>query len=120
MNDDMFKKVVELARNKYNTIELEHAKSLMEKDEIFLIDVRPSEIYSQAHLPNSINIPLSKLENSKDLPKNMDSQILTICNRGNSSLAGLIILKALGYNRVKSMNGGTLEWINKGYKIEQS
>lgn len=114
----LLKKIIENARNKYNTIEIEEAKELIEKQNPIIIDVRNNEIYKQAHLPNAINISILEISESKNLPENIDTSIITVCNRGNASLMGLIILNSLGYKNVKSMNGGTLGWIQKGLKIE--
>ncbi|MCH7974221.1 MAG: rhodanese-like domain-containing protein, partial [Bacteroidetes bacterium] len=51
------------------------------------------------------------------LTKDKDYPIITVCNVGNQSIEGLLILKSLGYSNVKSLNGGTTGWILKGFPI---
>ena len=70
-------------------------------------------------MPGAINMPLAELgENSQALnilPRDLDAPILSICQRGNASLSGLLFLKSLGYRNVRSVDGGTLAWRNKGF-----
>jgi len=44
----------------------------------------------------------------------LDQPIITVCNRGNLSLTGMLILKSKGYRNVKSLNGGTTGWLENG------
>ena len=47
-----------------------------------------------------------------------DAPIITVCDRGNVSLLGVLYLVSLGYKNARSLNGGTLGWIDKGYPVE--
>ena len=108
------------ARNAENTIEIEDAKKLIEKEKPVVVDVRPDAMYAQGHIPGAKSIPLPKLSQSlEQLPKDKDSKILTVCNLGNSSILGMIFLRAIGYNNVKSINNGTQGWIGKGLPVEK-
>ena len=84
--------------------------------------MRPSEQYDEAHIPGAINMPLAGLgENGQALgvlPRNLDAPILSVCQRGNASLSGLLFLKSLGYRNVRSITGGTLAWREKGYATD--
>ena len=84
-----------------------------------MLDVRPTAEYDEAHIPGATNIPLADLgENSEYLavlPQDRDAPILSVCQRGNASLSGLLFLKSLGYRNVRSMTGGTLAWRDKGF-----
>ena len=52
-----------------------------------------------------INIPLSELGGNADylavLPRDRDAPVLSVCQRGNASLSGLLFLKSLGYRNVR-------------------
>jgi rhodanese-related sulfurtransferase len=48
------------------------------------------------------------------LPEDRETPIVTVCNRGNISIEGALVLKSLGYKNVRSMNGGTTAWMDQG------
>ncbi len=101
------------------TVAVEDAHAQWQHDKPFVLDVRPTDQYDEAHVPGAINMPLAELgENSQALnilPRDLDAPILSICQRGNASLSGLLFLKSLGYRNVRSVDGGTLAWRNKGF-----
>jgi rhodanese-related sulfurtransferase len=101
------------------TLGVEDAHTQWQRDKPFVLDVRPTDQYDEAHVPGAINMPLAELgENSQALnilPRDLDAPILSICQRGNASLSGLLFLKSLGYRNVRSVDGGTLAWRDKGF-----
>ncbi|MEK6937029.1 MAG: pyridoxal-phosphate dependent enzyme, partial [Nanoarchaeota archaeon] len=120
MIENLFSEMIQISRNEYNTTNVEEAKKFIERENPEIIDVRPSFVYSQAHIPNAKNIPVDKLIQEKEsLPKDKSRPILTVCQAGNTSLIGTLLLKALGYNNVKSIEKGTTGWIEKGYPVEK-
>lgn len=115
----LFDEILRIARNPNTTIEPEAAKDMIAEKSPLIIDVRPAEIYSFGHIPNAKNIPLNQLSGKKNLlPQDKNAQILTVCQHGNSSIAGMLYLRAMGYNNVKSINKGTQGWIEKGYPVD--
>ena len=83
------------------------------------MDVRPGDQYDEAHIPGAVSLPLAELGNNKSaLPASLDAPILTVCQRGNASLSGVLFLKSLGYRNVRSLDGGTLAWREKGFETE--
>ena len=54
----------------------------------------------------------------QSLPADRDAPILSVCQRGNASLSGLLFLKSLGYRNVRSITGGTLAWREKGFATD--
>ena len=85
----------------------------------FMLDVRPSNEYREAHIPGAVSRPLAGLaEHHAGLPDDLDAPILSVCQRGNASLSGVLFLKSLGYRNVRSMTGGTLAWREKGFATD--
>jgi cysteine synthase/rhodanese-related sulfurtransferase len=82
-----------------------------------LIDVRdPEEVQGQG-IPGAINLPLGDLTAGKSsalLPSDLSAPILVICARGTRSLYALLLLKAKGYQNVKSIRGGIDAWVETG------
>ncbi len=98
------------------TIDVDAAHDQWQADRPYVLDVRPSEQYQEAHIPGAINRPLAQLgEHHAGLPGNLDAPILSVCQRGNASLSGVLFLKSLGYRNVRSITGGTLAWREKGF-----
>ena len=103
------------------TVDVDTAHALLQNGKPFVVDVRPREQYREAHLPGAVNMPLAELGDGQApaaLPADRGAPILSVCQRGNASLSGLLFLKSLGYRNVRSMTGGTLAWREKGYPVD--
>lgn len=101
------------------TIALDEAHEGLQSDRWFVVDVRPGDQYDEAHIPGAVSLPLAELGNDKSaLPASLDTPILTVCQRGNASLSGVLFLKSLGYRNVRSLDGGTLAWREKGFETD--
>jgi len=99
------------------TIDVDSAHAEWNTGKLFVVDVRPRDQFAEAHLPDAINMPLAEIqENHQGLPEDFDAPILSVCQRGNASLSGLLFLKSLGYRNVRSIDGGTLAWREKGFE----
>ena len=110
-------KMVENVRGSADlTIDIDAAHVQWQGGKSSVIDVRPSDQYREAHIPGAISMPLSELgEDLSALPSDLDAPILSVCQRGNASLSGVLFLKSLGYRDVRSIIGGTLAWREKGF-----
>ena len=113
-------KMVENVRGNADlTIDVDSAHAQWQEGRSSVIDVRPSEEYREAHVPGAVSLPLAALgEDLSALPSDLDTPILSVCQRGNASLSGLLVLKSLGYRNVRSMTGGTLAWREKGFETD--
>ena len=116
--NQLFDSMVENVRgNAKLTISVDDAHAQLQNGRPFVLDVRPRDQYNEAHLPGAVNIPLSEIEEDyAELPDDLDAPILSVCQRGNASLSGLLFLKSLGYCNVRSISGGTLAWREKGFE----
>jgi cysteine synthase/rhodanese-related sulfurtransferase len=118
--EELYNKLIELNRNALNTIELSEAVASREGEKSLFVDVRNSDQYSATHIEGAINIPNDELLFGDDrLPVEKDAAIITVCNKGNMSLQGLLVLKSLGYSNVRSLNGGTIGWDDAGYPVKK-
>eukprot|EP01100_Stratorugosa_tubuloviscum_P007606 TRINITY_DN3149_c0_g2_i1.p1 TRINITY_DN3149_c0_g2~~TRINITY_DN3149_c0_g2_i1.p1 ORF type:complete len:406 (+),score=187.55 TRINITY_DN3149_c0_g2_i1:126-1220(+) len=82
---------------------------------IVILDVRESSEYNSnefSHIPTSISMPLNKIvELSKQLNKNQ--QIICVCRAGVRSTTAAAVLIGLGFENVKNMTGGMIDWAPK-------
>ena len=101
------------------TIDVDAAHAQLQNGRPFVMDVRPRDEYQEAHVPGAVNMPLKELgEDHSALPSDLDAPILSVCQRGNASLSGVLFLKSLGYRNVRSITGGTLAWREKGFATD--
>jgi len=110
----LLQSLVANSRNPHNTCEVEDLRVLLENGSTdpLLIDVRPPDVYSKGHLPGALNIPVAELTTTDaGLPPDLEAPIVTVCNRGNMSISGMLVLQSLGYRNVRSLNGGTIGWV---------
>jgi cysteine synthase/rhodanese-related sulfurtransferase len=85
-----------------------------------LIDVRNPDEFAQVRISKARNVPLPALSQgaTEGLPADRSAPIVTICARGKRSLYGLLLLKARGYQNVKSVAGGMGAWSESGLATE--
>lgn len=111
--------MIENARaNEAMTIGVDEARRLVDEGAV-VVDVREGTTFASAHVPDSFNIPLLELpQRASELPEDRERPILSICQRGNLSLPGVLYLQSLGYRNARSVDGGTNAWAESGYPIE--
>jgi rhodanese-related sulfurtransferase len=104
------------SRNPHNTCEVPDLQAaLAGSDPPWLLDVRAADVFAKQHLPAARNVPLGELgARQGELPAGRAQPIVTVCNRGNLSITGMLVLQSLGYSNVRSLNGGTLAWADAG------
>ncbi|EGG07489.1 uncharacterized protein MELLADRAFT_48079 [Melampsora larici-populina 98AG31] len=94
---------------------------------ILLIDVREPDEVAQGSIPTSVNLPLSKLENSFGItpdeflklhgfPKpNEDQKMIFYCKMGKRSGQAADLAKTKGYKKIKVYKGSWMDWVrNEG------
>ncbi len=116
----MMSEMVENVRgNEGLTIDADAAARQLASDEKpFVLDVRKFEDFAVGHVPGAMNMPLAEINDFANLlPTERSAPIYTVCERGNLSLSGLLLLKSLGYQNVRSINGGTRAWKQLGLEV---
>lgn len=87
----------------------------LSKEGAVIIDVRqPEELEEIAYdVKNIIHIPLGELESRlAEVPK--DKQVIVACRSGKRSGKAYDILNENGFTNIANMEGGILEWQEKG------
>jgi len=96
-------------------INVDEAANIDQKD-WFILDVRESSEWEEAHIPYATLIPLGELTSRlTEIPK--DKNIVVVCRSGKRSAVGRDLLLKSGFANVTSMAGGMSAWQNKGYPI---
>tara|TARA_B100001121_G_C18272431_1_gene426862 strand:- start:155 stop:553 length:399 start_codon:yes stop_codon:yes gene_type:complete len=120
--------LVEEANKNIETLSAEEIKSLVEKNEITLIDVRDiRELWRDGTIENSIHIPRGMLEfwldpNSSYYQENKIKDLkkmVFFCAMGFRSALATKTLVDMGFKNVANANGGFDALKNAGLKIIQ-
>jgi rhodanese-related sulfurtransferase len=95
------------------------AKALLGSNRnIYLLDVRTPQEYSQGKLAGSVLIPLGELERRiGDVPKNRT--IVVYCAVGSRSRGAANFLSQKGYKDVYNMSDGIVGWYRNGFPIQR-
>ena len=102
------------------TIDVEPAFEMIEAGSPFVVDVREIDEYRGGHIPEAVNMPLQEMSDyAAFLPEDHEAPILVVCESGNRSLSGALFLTSLGYRDVRSINGGTRDWLGGGFPISR-
>ena len=87
------------------------AQNLAEKDpQVKLLDVRSPLEFSQAHIKNSINIPIDMLSVKISELSKSGNKYIVFCRTGNRSPMAADMLIQAGLHGVKVMDGGSTRW----------
>lgn len=95
------------------------AKALLDKNKnIFLLDVRTPQEYSQGKLAGSTLIPIGELERRySEVPKNRP--VVVYCAVGARSRPAAGFLAQQGYKEVYNVTDGLVGWYRNGFPIQR-
>jgi len=76
-----------------------------------IVDIRTPDVYRQAHIPDSVNVPLSQLTREVEAVADAD-HVVTVCPHGKASIKAARLISAYeGFDgRVESLAGGLTAW----------
>ncbi len=105
----------EIASKGTDIIDVRQAKALFDQG-FPIVDVRNPDEFAQKRIPETNNVPLPELSQGRTegLPPDPTRTLLAICASGKRSVYGMLLLKARGYQSVKSIAGGIGAWANAG------
>ncbi|MEA3554230.1 MAG: rhodanese-like domain-containing protein [Campylobacterota bacterium] len=119
---EQFKSMINEATTNIPQIEPEDLYVLDEK--LLLIDVREPEEFSSGYINahNHLTIPRGKLEFAAikkiAIDYGHDTHIVTYCYKGPRGALAACQLKKMGFKNVENLNGGLLNWLEKGNTIK--
>jgi rhodanese-related sulfurtransferase len=78
---------------------------------VTLVDVRQPEEHEESRIDGCTLIPLGELQvrARAELP-NLDAEIVVYCAHGVRSVQGVMLLRMLGYQKTRSLEGGICAW----------
>lgn len=85
------------------------------RDQVVLLDVREPEEYEESKIDGCILIPLGELTQRAEVELNKDADIVIYCAHGVRSLEALLGLRIMGFQKLRSLEGGICAWQEQGF-----
>jgi rhodanese-related sulfurtransferase len=92
------------------------AEALIAKGEVDVVDVRDPRDWSSGHIPHARTVPLAALTADPRSALPHDG-VVFVCAKGVRSLTAAKAAEAVGFERVFSVEGGTLGWSSAGLPL---
>jgi rhodanese-related sulfurtransferase len=103
---------------KYQVVDTNGAVSLMDDDDLIILDVREEKERKAGFLSNDINIPMGQLKTKMDT-LDKSKNILVYCKSGTRSDRIADILSKNDFQKVSSLKGGFNAWLKAELPIEK-
>lgn len=90
--------------------------------DIIVVDNQPKGAYDMGHIPGAVNLPWeTEIKGSMNLPRNKMLVLYCACTHEEDAtdVANQLIEK-FGYQNIKLIEGGWLQWFKLGYPVEKS
>lgn len=97
----------ESASHSYEQISQQEAKTMMDTQDVIILDVREQEEYDSGHIPGAVLLPVGTIseETAAAVIPEKDSVVLVYCRSGNRSKTASAALAELGYTGVYEFGG---------------
>lgn len=95
-------------------------KATKEVSQLVVVNVLDKEFYDDCHIKGSINVPFMELEEYAEKNWNKEeTHIVLYCGnyKCTASGYGARMLRDQGYKNVWAYEGGSAEWIQKGFPV---
>ncbi|WP_373481674.1 rhodanese-like domain-containing protein [Acetobacterium sp.] len=94
------------SKNSVKRISPDEAKKRLDANEaIVLLDVRETTEYTNQHIPNSINLPLSQIQTVDKILPDKNATIFVYCLSGGRSQNAASQMVKMGYQNIYNLGG---------------
>jgi rhodanese-related sulfurtransferase len=103
-----------------DSIGTNEAVRLINREKAVLIDVSEPEEFAKGHPNGARNVPLGKLQGSKDLPSNKALPLVVVCPTGSRASRAAGLLRKAGHEKAQPLAGGFGAWREANLPVEKS
>ncbi len=80
---------------------------------VILVDVREPDEHAEAHIAGCTLIPLDEISGRAEAELKKEDDIVLYCAHGVRSMHALMALRMLGFEKLRSLEGGIAQWLEK-------
>ncbi|HEY8311620.1 MAG TPA: rhodanese-like domain-containing protein [Gemmatimonadaceae bacterium] len=106
------------AKRRVSEIDAANAITTHTNGDTVFLDVREPNEWNLGHVPNALHIPRGQLEGKVEGAIDRGKNIIVYCAGGSRSALAADTLRQMGYENVKSMQGGFRGWAESGGDVE--
>lgn len=105
--------------SKIELISVDEMASLLEVDQVQLVDVRTTQEYESGHIKNALNIVYLSDNWSSEIDKlDKDKPVYVYCAKGGRSANCAKLLADAGFKKIFDLEGGVTKWKHAGRALE--
>jgi rhodanese-related sulfurtransferase len=88
---------------------IELKSKILDKEQLFLLDVREPFEFAHAHIDGSVLIPLNQIpQRLREI--DMEQEVVLICHHGMRSMQAANFLAQVGFRNISNLVGGIDAW----------
>ena len=99
-------------------IDAAQARKMVDGGEAKLIDVREPDEWEEGHAPQARHVPLQSFLAEPDKYVQAGEDVVFMCRSGQRSAVAAEMAAAVGVERTYNLEGGILDWQERGYPVE--
>ena len=109
--------IVQQSRNSGRNLSSRELTAMVNRDEAFILDIRPKKDFVVGHIVGSENISSDQLKTRMaDLEKYKDKTIIVVCASGVNAGSACSELKKAGFNAAR-LSGGITGWRSENLPV---
>lgn len=109
--------IIQQSRNAGRNISPRELTAMVNRDEAFILDIRPKKEFSTGHIAGSVNISNDQLKDKMvELDKHKDKTIIVVCASGLNAGAACAELKKAGFTAAR-LSGGITGWRSENLPV---
>ena len=109
--------IVQQSRNAGRNLSSRELTAMVNRDEAFILDIRPKKEFSTGHIAGSVNISNDQLKDKMvELDKHKDNTIIVVCASGLNAGAACAELKKAGFTAAR-LSGGITGWRSENLPV---
>jgi rhodanese-related sulfurtransferase len=103
-----------MSQTKLQLVDALTLQDLIERQQVYLIDVREPSEYAAEHIPGAKLLPLSQFQ-PEQIPFQHDTKVVLYCQSGNRSNQAAQKLMNAGFSELAQLQGGITSWKKLNY-----
>ena len=109
--------IVQQSRNAGRNLSSRELTAMVNRDEAFILDIRPKKEFSTGHIVGSVNISNDQLKDKMaELEKHKDKTIIVVCASGMNAGGACAELKKAGFTASR-LSGGITGWRSENLPV---